>query len=901
MLDLGGVRLLTDPVLTDRVAHLRRHSAVSDDVAGAVDGVLISHVHLDHLHLPSLRRLPRTTPLIVPAGAGDLVARSGFSDVRETRVGQTVTISGVDIATVRAVHKDRRGPHSRVRAAAVGYVVRWSGMAVYFAGDTDLFAEMSDLAPVDVALLPIWGWGSTLGEGHLDPGRAAEAVRILDARTGRADPLGHVQPGGPRPPAAGVVQRADRAVPRRARQRRAARGRCPGPRSGSDQAVVPSLAAHRIVTMHAFPGHAGRRWPLARGARSLASLEGAPMTVIAFPATQAVVGRSLAALARSHRIEGAPMNDDLRLAAPALRPPAERPSLGVIVGRVVIVTVAGALTLWLLAGLLDDFSIDEWWQALLAGFVVGLVSAVVWPALAFVVVPLSVLTLGIGAIVLDALVVALVLDLLPGVTLTGFWTAIVIVVALAAVTTLVSSVLALDDDAWFEASMGRRARRRSGAAADTDVPGVVFVQIDGLSRPVLERALRSGDVPTLHRWLRDGSHRLDGWETGWSSQTGVSQCGILHGSVVDMPAFRWVDKATGTVVVSNHPASAAAIERDHSDGEGLLAHNGSSYGNLFSGDAERAIMTMSVIAKRKEGRVGAGYFGYFSRPQRATRTFIGLVADVFRERVAAWRQVRHGVEPRVARGWSYAVLRAYTTVVSRDVNVVGVLNDMCEGRAAIYIDMLGYDEVSHHSGPERADALGGAARHRPPGRAHRAGRALRPAAVPGDRAVRSRPDAGRAVLRACRRDARRSRRPPVRVGGVGRLRRRGRTDGVERMAPAGQPSCGSGGGHGPSRHHPDRARLGQPRVDLPARPEASPDPGGDRRGVSGADQRADVASGDRLRPRPHGCRRLDRPRPRRQPRPRVGRGAWRRSARSRSGREPSTRSARPTATRPSPT
>ena len=181
LVELGGVRLLTDPVLTDRVAHLRRHSAVAPDVADAVDAVLISHVHLDHLHLPSLRQLPRATPVIVPEGAGDLVARGGFSDVRETRAGQSVTISGVDIDTVRAVHKDRRGPHSRVRAAAVGYVVRWSGVAVYFAGDTDLFAEMSDLAPVDVALLPIWGWGSTLGEGHLDPGRAAEAVRILDA------------------------------------------------------------------------------------------------------------------------------------------------------------------------------------------------------------------------------------------------------------------------------------------------------------------------------------------------------------------------------------------------------------------------------------------------------------------------------------------------------------------------------------------------------------------------------------------------------------------------------------------------------------------------------------------------------------------------------------------------
>ena len=172
-----------------------------------------------------------------------------------------------------------------------------------------------------------------------------------------------------------------------------------------------------------------------------------------------------------------------------------------------------------------------------------------------------------------------------------------------------------------------------------------------------------------------------------------------------MPAFRWVDKSTGTLVVSNRPASAAAIERQHSDGQGLLAHNGSSYGNLFSGDAERAVMTMSVIARRKEGRLGAGYIGYFSRPQQATRTLIGLVTDIGRERVAAWKQVRHGVEPRVARSWVYAFVRSYTTVVSRDVNVLGVLNDMCEGRASIYIDMLGYDEVAHHSGPERSDAL----------------------------------------------------------------------------------------------------------------------------------------------------------------------------------------------------
>jgi uncharacterized membrane protein YvlD (DUF360 family) len=387
------------------------------------------------------------------------------------------------------------------------------------------------------------------------------------------------------------------------------------------------------------------------------------------------------------------------------RPKSERPTLGLVLWRVVVITVATALTLWLLAAVLGGFSIDTWQHALLAGFVVGVVNAVVWPALAFIVVPISVVTLGLGAIVLDAILVAVVLDWLPGVVLDGWWTALAVVLGLAAVSTAVSSVMAVDDDAWFEGWVARRARTRAGAATTTDVPGVVFVQIDGLAKVVLERALRSGDVPTLHRWIRDDSHRLIGWETGWSSQTGVSQCGILHGSVRDMPAFRWVDKSTGSVVVSNRPASAAAIERHHSDGEGLLAHHGSSYGNLFSGDAERAVLTMSVIGRRKEGRLGSGYFGYFARPQLATRTMIGFVVEVVRERLAAWQQVRHDVQPRIERSWTYALLRAFTTVVSRDVSVLGVLTDMCEGRAVIYVDLLGYDEVAHHSGPERADTL----------------------------------------------------------------------------------------------------------------------------------------------------------------------------------------------------
>jgi uncharacterized membrane protein YvlD (DUF360 family) len=387
-----------------------------------------------------------------------------------------------------------------------------------------------------------------------------------------------------------------------------------------------------------------------------------------------------------------------------LRPPSQRPSLGQVIGRgtagILVITVALVLS----AALLDGFSIDSFGHALLAGAVVGVVDALIWPAFAFLLVPLSVYTLGLANLAVNALVTWALLDRLPGVQLDGFWTALVVAIITTTVATLLSSALALDDDSWYDQRTARRRRRRRGTTV-SDVPGIVFVQIDGLSEYALQFALASGDAPTLHRWLNDGSHRRTGWRTEWSSQTGVSQCGILHGSTVDMPAFRWVVKPTGELLVSNHPKSAQLIERLHSDGNGLLAHNGSSYANLFTGDAERAVLTMSVAGRRKENKLGAGYAQYFSRPSNAIRTLNSTIAEVARERRAARDQIRRGVEPRVSRNWTYALLRAFTTIISRDVCVNGVLNDMAEGRDAIYIDFLGYDEVSHHSGPLREDTL----------------------------------------------------------------------------------------------------------------------------------------------------------------------------------------------------
>jgi L-ascorbate metabolism protein UlaG (beta-lactamase superfamily) len=182
LLELDGVRMLTDPLLRARVAHLRRHTPTpSASTTAGLDAVLISHLHHDHLDIASLRLLGRDMPLLVPAGAGAWLRRRRFQAVTELGVGEQATVGALAITAVQARHDGRRLPRGP-SAESLGYLVRGSH-TVYFAGDTELFGEMSALADrVDVALLPIGGWGPTLGPGHMDPLDAARAVRLVAPR-----------------------------------------------------------------------------------------------------------------------------------------------------------------------------------------------------------------------------------------------------------------------------------------------------------------------------------------------------------------------------------------------------------------------------------------------------------------------------------------------------------------------------------------------------------------------------------------------------------------------------------------------------------------------------------------------------------------------------------------------
>ncbi len=172
--------MITDPLLRNRVAHLRRVSKPVGPI-DELDAILISHAHRDHLDLPSLHRLPRV-PIVVPRGVGPLLRRAGFGRVVEMLPGDELKLGGVHVTATVADHDSRRGLR-RSDARALGYVIG-DEVRTYFAGDTDLIDEMHDLRGlIDVALLPISGWGPRVPEGHLDPQRAARALQRIEPRT----------------------------------------------------------------------------------------------------------------------------------------------------------------------------------------------------------------------------------------------------------------------------------------------------------------------------------------------------------------------------------------------------------------------------------------------------------------------------------------------------------------------------------------------------------------------------------------------------------------------------------------------------------------------------------------------------------------------------------------------
>jgi uncharacterized membrane protein YvlD (DUF360 family) len=440
--------------------------------------------------------------------------------------------------------------------------------------------------------------------------------------------------------------------------------------------------------------------------------------------------------------------------------------------RSVTVWAVSTLTMLALAGALPDFQLQSDTgdsatriavTAAAGAGVFGLLSALVWPLLVRLLLLVPAFVLGLLVFFLNGSLLLVALRLNPsGRGEAAPETAVVVAAVMSAVASATGAALAVRDDDAYRRRLyrlaDRRRRRHAASRSGPSSPGTVFLQLDGVGHDVLTDAVLKGVMPTVARWLgaaagggpaggRPGTarvpaaragggaddpvvtpatvpgtapapdataataptHRLIPWRTDWSSQTGASQLGILHGSNHDVPAFRWYEKDTGETVVANRPTSAAELQRRavaRAGHAGLLAVDGASRGNLFSGGAGEQALVLSIAIRRRgrENRSRAGYFAYFSDPANAVRTALSFVAEVGREIAESTRARLREQRPRVGRGGLYPFIRAFATVVERDVVVASVVGDMLAGRTSVYADLVAYDEVAHHSGPHSKDA-----------------------------------------------------------------------------------------------------------------------------------------------------------------------------------------------------
>ena len=354
---------------------------------------------------------------------------------------------------------------------------------------------------------------------------------------------------------------------------------------------------------------------------------------------------------------------------------------------------------------LGGISIPNLRTAFLVIILLSLVNAILWPLLSYFSLRFIVVTLGFGTFLIDGILLYFISLLIPGVFISGI-ALFSVPLLIGLISSLVSLVLNIDDDDSYYHNILEK-EMKAIYTKPNEKEGFIFLEIDGLSYNTLRKALENGDMPTLRKWLEDGSHELVEWETDLSSQTSSSQAGILHGNNNNIPAFRWIEKEKDNrVISSNGRDNSELIERRISNGKGLLSNNGASRSNLFSGDATDHILTFSKFAISKAIKSRSWYYLY-SKPYAITRILILFIFDMIMEFASRMRHLFKNIQPRLKwRGLAYYVARAGTNVAMREATTLTIIGDIFAGNHnVIYATYMGYDEIAHHSGVEDYDSL----------------------------------------------------------------------------------------------------------------------------------------------------------------------------------------------------
>jgi uncharacterized membrane protein YvlD (DUF360 family) len=373
------------------------------------------------------------------------------------------------------------------------------------------------------------------------------------------------------------------------------------------------------------------------------------------------------------------------------------------------VILVQAVLLALLAVILPGFRFEDPVALLPAAVAITLVEAVLWPVIYGISARFGPWLFPLVSFILTGGVITLAARLqdevgIGGVEVADLWTGILVAMGLTAGNTLLAAVFSHDDERAYNRFVTEPLRRRFRDLGRSDEPGFIFLEIDGLSTPVLRQAIAQGYMPTLGRWLASGSHKLLQWDPDFSSQTSASQAGILLGSNEGIPAFRWWDKPRQALMVSSKMDTAHILEEALSNGKGLLARGGAGRWNAFSGNAVENIGVYSVFGDPTRGSANT-LLGYLLSPYMLARILTLYVVDVVREWWQAWQQRRQNVWPRVHRGLKYSFVRAGTTTAMQEASRAILTADILRGAPAVYNTFFGYDEVAHHSGIDREDSL----------------------------------------------------------------------------------------------------------------------------------------------------------------------------------------------------
>jgi len=300
----------------------------------------------------------------------------------------------------------------------------------------------------------------------------------------------------------------------------------------------------------------------------------------------------------------------------------------------------------------------------------------------------------------------LVGNLIPGVLIADVRTVFSMTCILTLVNAILGSLLSLDLDSQFDSNVTQKLVAKRGNPTRTDVPGFLFLEIDGLSEKVFRLALEKGHMPTLKNWLDKGTHKVLGWETDFTCQTGAMQSGILMGNNEDIPAYRWWDRLHQRMVVAGRLRDAAEVEERVSSGQGLLTNGGSSRGNMFSGDATESLFTFSTLLDPRRDR-GPGFYLYLVSPFVLARLITRFLTGVLREWWQALRQrLRKDKHIINARNFFYAFFRAAVGPFLQDLTTYIVISDVLRGLPSIYAMYVEYDDVSHYAGMETPEAYG---------------------------------------------------------------------------------------------------------------------------------------------------------------------------------------------------